>query len=310
MNLSVSVVIPTFNAQHDIGKLLDSIIQQTVHVDTICIIDSTSTDETVSICESYGIHPMLIPQCEFDHGGTRKLAIQTLNTDVVVLFTQDAVLSSHDALKNIISMFSNPDVAAVCGRQLPRSRNGLVSKHLREYNYPDTSSVRSIDDIETYGIKTIFLSDSFSAYRMDDLKGIGLFKENVLFGEDSIACAEFILKGKKVAYAANAAVYHSHDYTLIEEFKRYFDVGAFHAMENDIFSQFPSVEGEGGKYVVSLTNYLLKNKGYFELIELPFRITSKYLGYKLGKNYQKLPNFIIPRLSMAPWWWRRQEGLK
>jgi len=50
-------------------------------------------------------------------------------------------------------------VAAACGRQLPKIGSGLTAKHLGQYNYPDASAARSIEDVDKYGIKTIILSD-------------------------------------------------------------------------------------------------------------------------------------------------------
>ena len=55
----------------------------------------------------------------------------------------------------------------------------------------------------------------------------------------------------KIAYAADACVYHSHDYSLWREMKRYFDMGVFHAHESWIREEFGGAEVEGMKFVVS-----------------------------------------------------------
>jgi len=51
-----------------------------------------------------------------------------------------------------------------------------------------------------YGIKTAFLSNSFSAYRKKALQEIGWFKDNLILGEDTYAGAKLLLKGYKIAY--------------------------------------------------------------------------------------------------------------
>lgn len=56
--------------------------------------------------------------------------------------------------------------------------------------------------------------------------------------------AKSVLNGYKVAYIAEAMVRHSHNYSLTEEFKRYFDIGVFHADQQWIRNDFG---GAGGR---------------------------------------------------------------
>jgi rhamnosyltransferase len=305
--MKISVVIPTYNAEDYIVKLLDKIKHQELQPDEVIVIDSSSSDNTVKLVQDFGFEPIIISQADFDHGGTRNIAAKKSIGDIIIMLTQDALPADNLAFTNIVKPFVDENVSAVCGRQIAYDNTGPMGKHLRYFNYSSISSVRNLNDIHIYGIKTIFLSDSFDAYRRKDLKKIGWFKNNILFGEDSLACANFILSGKSVAYAADAVVYHSHDYTLLQDFYRYFDVGAFHKMEENIFLQFPSAEGEGFRFVKSEILYFFKNKKYLLLLLLPIRIFCKLLGYKLGKNFHRLPARLIPKLSMAPWWWNKQK---
>ena len=73
----------------------------------------------------------------------------------------------------------------------------------------------------------------------------------------------FILSGYTLAYVGEAKVYHSHSYTVWEEFKRYFDIGVFHQRENWILNSFGKAEGEGAKYVKSELKFLLKNNAWY-----------------------------------------------
>ena len=76
-----------------------------------------------------------------------------------------------------------------------------------------------------------FISNSFAAYRVSVLKEVGGFPDDVIFGEDMFVATKMLKAGYKIAYAAGACVYHSHDYSLWQEMKRYFDMGVFHARE-------------------------------------------------------------------------------
>lgn len=69
--------------------------------------------------------------------------------------------------------------------------------------------------------------------------------------EDAYVAARMLLAGYQVRYAASAQVYHSHDYRLLEEFRRYFDIGVFYGREPWIRQAFGDAGGEGKRYVLA-----------------------------------------------------------
>ena len=129
----------------------------------------------------------------------------------------------------------------------------------------------------------------------------------MILGEDTYAGAKIILAGHSLAYVAEAKVYHSHSYTIIEEFKRYFDIGVFHKCESWILKEFGKAEGEGIKYIKSEISYLFANSAWYLLPEFFVRNGMKYLGYKLGQKYEKLPRWMIKKFSMHYRWWDKLE---
>ena len=98
-------------------------------------------------------------------------------------------------------------------------------------------------------------------------------------------------------------MYHSHSYSPIEEFKRYFDIGVFHKRESWMIETFGKAEGEGGRYVKSEFRYLFKHHAYHQIPEFFIRNRMKYFGYKLGQNYSHLPLILIKKLSLHHLWW-------
>ncbi len=301
--MQISVIIPTYNATGCLPKLLESLKNQTISFELI-IIDSSSTDNTLEIAQKYTQNILTIPTDEFDHGGTRTKAGQIATGEIIVFLTQDTLLYDKDTLKALVDSFTDASLGAVYGKQLPYDESNIFGKHLREFNYTDTSYTRSLADKEVYGIKTAFLSDSFAAYRRSALEDINWFKDGLIVGEDSYAGAKLILKGYTLAYTADAKVYHSHSYSPIEEFKRYFDIGVFHKKEQWILDNFGKAEGEGMKYITSEFNYLLKNHAYLHIPEFFIRNGLKYIGYKLGRHYQYIPQRLFPLLSMHKNWWK------
>ena len=303
----ISIIIPTYNAEDYLLNLLKKMKNQSIKEYELIIIDSSSTDETVKIARQYTDHVVIIPQSEFDHGGTRAKVAQIAKGEIVIFLTQDALPFDENTVENIIKVFEDEKVGAAYGRQLSYENTNLFGKHLREFNYREDSYTRDKNDIEQYGLKTAFLSDSFAAYRKSALESIGWFKSNLILGEDTYAGAKLIVGDYKLAYVAEAKVYHSHSYTVWQEFKRYFDIGVFHKCESWILESFGKAEGEGMKYIKSEVKYLLENGAWYLLPEWFIRNGMKYLGYKLGQKYKKLPMWMIKRFSMHHKWWDKRE---
>lgn len=308
--MKLSIIIPTYYAQNYLQKLLETIKEQSIEDYELIIIDSSSKDKTVEIAKNYTDNVIVILQSEFDHGGTRAQAAQIAKGEILVFLTQDALPYNSSTIKNIIKVFEDEKIGAAHGKQLSYADTNLFGKHLREFNYQDKSYIRSKDDIEKYGLKTAFLSDSFAVYRKSALEEIGWFKSDLILGEDTYAGAKMILANYKLAYAADAKVYHSHSYTIWQEFKRYFDIGVFHQCEKWILDSFGKAEGEGMKYIKSEIKYLLSHGAWYLLPEFFMRNGMKYIGYKMGQRYEKLPMWMIKKFSMHHRWWDKEENTK
>lgn len=303
--MGISVIIPTFNAEDHLPALLESLSRQTVRFELI-IIDSSSTDNTLQIAKQYADHIISIPQTDFDHGGTRTKAARTATGELIVFLTQDALPCSDDAVEKLLAPLHISEVAAVYGRQLPYEQTTLFGKHLRAFNYPAFPHIRSLSDTSEHGIKTAFLSDSFAAYKKAAMEKVDWFKNGLIVGEDTHIGAKLLLAGYSIAYASEAQVYHSHSYSIPEEFRRYFDIGVFHTNEYWILEHFGKAEGEGGRYIKSEFSYLIQQKAWFHLPAFFIRNALKYIGYKLGRHHRHLPKPLIRQLSMHRGWWDKQ----
>lgn len=302
-----ALVIPTFNAGRDFKNLLLSINNQSVIVDEKIVIDSSSIDKTEIYSEEMGFKTIIVSSKNFDHGGTRMLATENLKAEIVFFCTQDIIIDDLNVFEKLLSAFDDPQVAVAFGRQLPHDNATYFAKQLRKNNYSDASYIIDINDKKKYGFKTFFCSNSFAAYRLNALKDIGGFKNNLLFGEDAYATAKLLLKGYKKAYIAEACIKHSHNYTIRQEFKRYFDVGVFHTTEKWLIQEFGTPTGEGLKYVLIELKSLLFNGHFILACESLLRNGVKFIGYKLGKSYINLPQWLIFRCTMNKKWWIKNK---
>jgi len=300
---SIGVIIPTYNAGKQMVKCLNA-IQGSSFQPRILIIDSSSTDGTSQIAIKMGVEVVSIPKEEFNHGATRQLGVDLLpNAEILIFLTQDAILSSPDSIKNIVAPFVDDKVGAVCGRQLAHPDASAIAAHARFFNYPEKSAVKTKEDIHRLGIKAAFLSNSFAAYRRTALLDVGGFPSDVIFGEDTYVAAKMLHEGWKVAYSSEAACYHSHNYSVMEEFRRYFDIGVFHSREKWFIQTLGKPEGEGKKFVISELRYLLKH-AFWLIPSAVVRTGIKLAGYKMGIREQNIPSRLKVKLSMNKGYWR------
>ena len=301
----VGLVVPTLNAGSLWESWLKAFEQQTRKPDYLLVIDSSSSDDTAALARAHDFDVRVIPKSEFNHGGTRQLGVNVLaEADIIVLLTQDALLAGPDAIEKLLAAFKDERVGAAYGRQLPHRNAGPIAAHARLFNYPDESQLRSLEDRTRFGIKTVFISDSFAAYRRSALMQAGGFPVDTIMNEDTFVAGKMLVSGWKIAYCADAQVFHSHDYRFLDEFKRYFDIGVFHTQTAWLQQTFGGASGEGLRFVISEMRYLMKNAPWL-MPSAVLRTGLKWLGFKLGTLYQGLPQIIRRCFSLHKTYWLR-----
>lgn len=302
--MMVALVIPTLNASDSSNSLFNAFANQSFQPEIFLAIDSSSNDNTVDTLRDFGFQVYQIPRTYFNHGATRQLALTLCpDADIIIYMTQDAILASSDSIKNILAPFEDIRIGAVCGRQLPHADALSIAAHARLFNYPAESSIKSQDDIPRLGIKAAFLSNSFAAYRRTALMDVGGFPSDIIWGEDTYVAAKMLHAGWKIVYAAEATCYHSHNYSILEESRRYFDIGVFHSREKWYRNSLGKAEGEGKKFVLSEIRYLLINSPWL-IPSAIIRTLSKYAGYRLGQKEIILPVWLKKQLSMNKGYWK------
>ncbi|HGW3452933.1 glycosyltransferase family 2 protein [Klebsiella quasipneumoniae] len=298
------IAIPTYNAGNIWQEVVSNIKKYAPDNIYVHVIDSGSTDQTVEIAREAGFNVVTITSQEFNHGGTRNQAVFSCigSYDIVIFLTQDAIPQQY-FIENIISVFKDDNVACAYGRQLPHKDANPLAKHAREFNYSAKSYICGKKDISRLGLKTVFMSNSFSAYRLSYFQQLNGFPSETILCEDMFFTAKAILADYQAAYVANAMVRHSHNYSATEEFKRYFDIGVFHTDEPWIQKEFAGAGGEGKKYIISEINFLLKEAPLW--IPVAFiNNAMKLLGYKFGKMYKLFPLKVVKIFSMHKKYWK------
>lgn len=297
------LAVPTLNPENAEG-FVEGYNTQSLQPLKLLILDSHSDAQTRNVFERCGAEILLIEPAEYDHGSTRQLAVDCCaqNVDFIVFMTQDALFADQHSLEKLLSAFDDDNVGAAYGRQLPRKGAEPFETHARIFNYPSESRIKSLADSKDLGIKTCFMSNSFAAYRVPSLRQIGGFPKKNIVSEDTYVAAKLLVAGWKIKYCADAAVYHSHNYTMKQEFQRYFDLGVFHSREPWIRSLFGQPEGDGRKFVISQLTFI-KTENVWLIPSALLRSAFKYLGFKLGFYEAYLPNKLKMWLSMQTNYW-------
>lgn len=310
--LLVDVIVPVYKPKKKLKHLLAMLAVQTYPVHQVILINTEkqywNEDEmSAAIPDNLNVSVSHISKQEFDHGATRHLGMEMSKGHIAVCMTDDAVPADKELISRLVRAFrqTGPDgetVIEVYARQLPDKDCSFTERYTRSFNYPETSRIKTAKDLEALGIKTFFASNVCCAYRRDLYFRQGGFIRKTIFNEDMIFAGKAIQDGYAIAYAADAKVIHSHNYTGIQQFKRNFDLAVSQADHPEIFNGIRS-ESEGIRLVKTTAGYLIKKGKVWLLPDLVVKSGFKYLGYRMGKRYKKLPKAVVLRCTMNPGYW-------
>lgn len=230
----VSILLPTWNGADTLCRLLPS-LQSQVEVGTpeIIAFDSGSTDGTLDLLREHNIDWTPIDRRTFSHGGTRNLMAARARGDMLVFMSQDVVPRDERFLCELLKPFGDARLAGACARILPfPDSDPLTARTVLDLpEAKDESSERRMDqpvwsvDALTRA-KSLRFNNVASAIRADVFRHFP-FPE-VAFGEDFAWAARVLTAGYAIAHVSKSVVFHAHDYTPREAYRRYATDAAFH----------------------------------------------------------------------------------
>ena len=301
--MKIDVIIPTYRPDEKLDRNLAMLKKQTVQPHKILLVN---TEESLFHSKVFSSLPqgeiIHISKKDFDHGGTRNMAAANCDGDIILLLTQDAIPADKYLIECLIEPFQDDEVCAAYGRQMADWKDNPVEAYTRIFNYPRESRIKSKDDLPELGIKTFFCSNVCAAYRKSVYDALGGFPLHTIFNEDMIYASRLIEAGKKIAYVSEAKVWHWHNYSAREQLKRNFDLAVSQVDAGGLFDQVKS-ESEGVRLVKNTMLYFIRKRRFHWLPYIFIQNAAKYIGYKLGRNYRKLPGVLIQRISLNPTYW-------
>lgn len=143
--------------------------------------------------------------------------------DIIVLLTQDALPRGNIWLSKLLEPFADEGVGAVYSRQIPRKDAPPTERFFLNYHFPSGRQVRRVkSDDKALAFEDVFFSNVSAAIRRPLLLKYP-FDENLIMSEDQQFARDLLAAGYAIVYQPESVVIHSHRYSLLTAFRRYFD---------------------------------------------------------------------------------------
>lgn len=223
----ISVVIPVKNGGPDLARCLEAIRAQRIDdAVELIVVDSGSTDDSVAIARSRSAQVLEIPAEKFNHGASRNLGAARASGELLVFVSQDAFPATSGWLDRLTApLREDPQLAGVYGRQLAHDGAVPPERYFLDFLYGPNPRRQRAGGIHELSMATTLFSNVNSAMPRA-LWSRFPFVEDIVMSEDQEWSRRVLLEGYEIAYRPEAAVKHSHRYTLTTAFRRFFDSGA------------------------------------------------------------------------------------
>lgn len=278
--MKILVTIPILNPDEKSFRPILEILSKQSKANEILLINSGQNVHYDLPCKIINIDKK-----DFNHANTRNIVLN-YEADYYLFMTQDALPCDETLLESLLKAFVDDDVVVSYARQIPYNDANICEYYSRSTNYPAQSKVKSKQDIKSMGIKAYFSSDSCAMYRGDYFRSVGGFTKDLNASEDMEFAARAIWDNKKIAYCAEARVFHSHNYTLKSLFKRYLLIGKFMKQNAWIEQSVASIKPTnslGKEFALGELRYIFKHKA--SMLPYSFMATCiKYIAYSIGEK--------------------------
>lgn len=286
----MSIVMVVKNEDAHLRRSIPLVLAQRIdaHIELL-VIDSGSSDGSMEFlraaaAEDVRLRILEIPAHEFHHARTRNMAAGRVSGRYIVFLGGDAIPLSDDWLATLIRpvVTGVGGVRASYGRQVPRPVANVANVARMTFNYSTTSRLQPVDPTQPRRLSYFFSSVNCCIDRSVGEPLFGIVPVN----EDVTLSKRLIDAGWRIAYVAEAAVEHSHDYTLRQMFQRSFDNGVVYRRLGILGERGDGVKADGATYVQS---GLRLARGFKERLLFLSFVAASAAGLALGLNYRLLP---------------------
>ena len=289
----------------DLVRCLQAIARQLVDDEfEVVVVDSGSRDGSAARARSFGARVSEIEADEFHHGRTRNLGADLARGETLVFTSQDAYAADDLWLTRLVAPLDREGVAGAYGRQLPHDDATPPERYFLDFLYGPNGRVQRLDDSRELTFETTLYSNVNSAMPRAQWEAFP-FSDDIVMSEDQEWSRRVLLAGLEIVYEPEAAVYHSHAYSLMSAMRRFFDSGA--SAEHSYVDGPGSSEAlrrAGVRYAQGELSWLWTTGQrrwipYAAAYEL-----AKFAGLQLGRRHRLLPVALKARMSAHRGHWR------
>lgn len=306
----ISIVIPVKDGGQDLEQCLNAIrAQRSQDEIELVVIDSGSSDHSVEIARLHGALVHEIPPDQFGHGRTRNLGASLAHGEILVFLSQDAVPTDEHWLQTLTEpLREDPDVAGVYGRQIANDDASPPERFFLDFLYGPSPRRQRAAQVGSLSMQTTLFSNVNAAIERSAWERFP-FVEDIIMSEDQDWCRRILLEGHCVVYEPQAVVRHSHPYTLLSAFRRFFDSGA------SADRAYLAGERESSKVLrAQALRYAWQELGWLirsgQARWIPYTIVyelAKMAGLIMGANHNRLPLTVKRYLSALPAYWETTD---
>lgn len=297
----LSIILLTLNSSSYLPSCLEAIRQQDFpHAVEIVLIDSGSTDGTVEVARGRVDQLIQIPKGDFHHARTRNLAASKARGEFLVFLSVDALPIGTKWLANLLRHFVDNRVGAVYGRQVPRPGASIERRMFFEHRYPASASIKTAGSSRQGNPNQEYhYTDVNGALRKRIWEAMP-YPECCKTYEDVGMAKQLLERGWTIVYEPEAAVIHSHNYSLITGLRRSFDTGVIYdwlgLWDKTTKTAFRK---EGTRRALRELRTAWSRGEKLGAAYLALYDVARYVGVCLGRNGKKLPLAIKRQLSYA-----------
>jgi glycosyltransferase involved in cell wall biosynthesis len=214
MSIKFSIIIRSYNEERHIGRLIIGIQKQNVYNSQnveIIVVDSGSTDSTVSIAKQLGAIVIEIKKEEFSFGRALNIGCNSSKGNILIFVSAHVYPVYNDWLELLINSFSDENVGLVYGRQIGNDLTKFSEEQIFKKWFP---SISNFDQDHP------FCNNANCAIR----RKIWInqpYDENITGLEDLDWAQKLLSKNYKIVYNSVAVIVHVHEETYDKIKNRY-----------------------------------------------------------------------------------------
>jgi glycosyltransferase involved in cell wall biosynthesis len=290
-----SIIIRSFNEERHIGRLIIGIQKQNVYNSNnieILVVDSGSTDSTVSIAKQLGAKVIEIKKEEFSFGRALNIGCDSAKGDILIFVSAHVYPVYNDWLEILINSFCDDKVGLVYGRQIGNDSTKFSEQQIFKKWFP---TISNLDQDHP------FCNNANCAIRRKIWVNQP-YNENITGLEDLDWAQKLLSKNYKIVYNAVAVIVHIHEesYDKIKNRYRREAIALKKIMSKVNISFFDFVRLFFYNSVTDIFQAIKEKKLIKVFKQIIFFRYMQFYGTYLGHNHKPLVNKEIRNLFYYP----------